>query len=256
MSDETGDGDGPETGAGGGEDAAPDPEQGKEVRDADAPRATAADCPACRQETVHDVLKARGRERTVRCRTCGRTHHVVAPRQVAVPVHVSRGDETTRDVLETTEDAVLAVGDRLFVAGAVAEVTAVEDADGRRPDRLAAADVHALWAKDVEQEPTRITVHEGPRSRAFETMLGPEEQVTVGGVLTVGGRPVRVDRVKVDGGMVRQRGRSVQAADVVRVYGYWDDREPPGGRGGGRGQQRDRSGGQRAGGQGRGRRRR
>lgn len=232
--------------------AATDP--GRDLRaDDDVPEATAADCPACGEETVHDVLKARGRERTVRCRRCGRTHAVVAPREVRVPVHVSRGGQTVRDVLETTEDVKLSVGDRLFVAGAVAEVTAVEDAEGRRPSSLPAPDVRALWAKDVQEAPVRVTVHEGRRSLALETVLGPQEEVVVGEVMVVDGERVRVDRIKVEGAMLRRRGQVAKAGDVVRVYGYWDAHRE--GKDDDGGDDRDAGGGTRGGRTHRGRRR-
>lgn len=179
---------------------------------------TVVDCPKCAAETVHDVAKERGREQVVVCRRCEHTHHHVAPRRVEVPVQVSRDDETTETEIAMSEGDTVQVGDRMFLLDGLAEVTAVEDADGRRPDRLVAEEIRTIWAKDIREIAIKVTMHHGRASSSMELERGPDETLTVGDVLDVEGRRVRIDRIKTEDGVLRRDGLTAEAIDVVRVY--------------------------------------
>lgn len=180
---------------------------------------TLTDCPVCQVETVHDVHKERGRELTVECRDCGRTHQVVASKRIDVPVQLSMGDETTSTSIDVAEDDVIQVGDRMFLEDGLAEVTAVEDEDARRPDELVAQDIETIWAKDIREVALKFTVNHGRTSTSLETTVGPDAEVVVGDLWTVERKTIRIDRIKSEAGMLRRDGDSVEALDVVRVYG-------------------------------------
>lgn len=202
------------------EPAVEPPEEPPQAPPDEPARVTVHRCPRCGEETVHDVLKRRGRERTIRCRECDRVQPVVEPRRLDVAVQLSRGGQTESRSVEVAEDDRVAVGDRLLVAGGIAEVTAVEDREGRRPDEAPAPDIRTVWARDIQRLTVPVTVHRGRTSDALSTVLGPAEAVTVGDTLVVQGRRVRVDRIKARTGIVRRAGRSVEAPDIVRVYAY------------------------------------
>lgn len=180
---------------------------------------TVADCPICGDETVHDVEKERGREQVVTCRECGRTHPHVVPRRLEVPVQVSRDDETEETTIDLAEDDEISVGDRMFLLDGLAEVTAVEDEEGRRPDALVATEIRTIWAKDIREVPIKVTIHHGRTSTSLETTAGPDETLTVGDELLVEGRRVRIDRIKTEDGVLRWHGDTAKAVEIVRVFG-------------------------------------
>lgn len=180
---------------------------------------TAADCPACGTETVHDVEKQRGREQVLTCRDCGRTHPVVAPETVEVPVQLSLDEETTETEIEVAEDATISVGDRMFLLDGLAEVTAVEADDDRRHEALRADEIRTLWAKDIREVTIPVTVHQGRTSQSLETVAAPDRELAVGDRLDVEGRRYRIDRIKTDDDILRDVGETAKAVDVVRVYG-------------------------------------
>lgn len=180
-------------------------------------------CPGCDAETVHDVVKERGRERTITCRECDHTHHVVQPRTIEVPLHVSRGADTEPTTVELEESDEVEVGDRFVVPDGLAEVTAVEDEGGHRPDTLKASKIQTIWAKDIQEIDVKVTIHHGRTSRSLQTTMGPDEPLRVGDRITVEGRPMRIDRIKAEGRMLRRDGQSAPASDVVRVYADPED---------------------------------
>lgn len=180
---------------------------------------SAADCPVCRGETLHDVEKQRGREQVVTCRECGRTHHVVLPETVEVPVQLSRDEETTETAIEVAEDATIAVGDRMFLLDGLAEVTAVEAEDDRRHDELVAGEIRTLWARDIREVRIPVTIHRGRTSVSLETVAAPDRELVVGEPLEVEGRTLRIARIKAEDRVLRDPGEGAKAVEVVRVYG-------------------------------------
>lgn len=188
-----------------------------------APDVVYADCPDCKDVTLHDVLKGKmGKstlEATVRCQECERVHATVLrqPEVLTVPVVISEGLESTRTSTELESDDLLMVGDEFFVEDLYVKITALELDQGRRVEKAPAPEIRTIWAKKFDKLKIKISVNNVHRtySRVIEAV--PDEEFAVGDTMRFGVDEVVIHGIKVQGKMVR-RG-AVEARKIVRMYG-------------------------------------
>lgn len=198
----------------------------------------AVTCPACSPgvETVHEVLSPGGQP-TVRCHECGHVHATSAgwsPPSRPVRTIVSQADESIAATVDVPEGVVLERGDRFVVETDEAvysvELTSIEDADGRRHDRLGVDRIETLWTRDIGNVSVDVTVHPPPRSgrssHSVRLRLPGDEELVVGDEMSVDDEPVRVVGLLLRGEAVAagakrkldDRGSSAPAMDLERVY--------------------------------------
>ncbi|MFB6281281.1 MAG: HVO_0476 family zinc finger protein [Haloferacaceae archaeon] len=198
-----------------------------------AERAAVA-CPACGDETVHEVLSPGG-QATVRCGDCGHTHKaaVGSEPETTVDVVVSQdGDSFTADVGAPPDEPV-AVGEEFVVDGEAlvqVRVTSVELADGSRVEGATAGEVATLWTRVVDNVGVDVTVHptDGDRgeSHSLKAYVPGDREFVVGETETLGGETFEVEAIHVRDDAVGYRfdtfdhdGDAVFAKDVKRLYG-------------------------------------
>ncbi len=191
------------------------------------PSAVYVPCPSCGEEELHTVLKGEVGTRgdvtldaTVKCRACSHVHQVTLrePGDRQVPIVVSVGEESNRSTIQLPRDAVVEVGDQLVVDGREVLVTAVELQGGNRPEHAAVEDIGTLWAKDHETVTLKFSINRTQRTEPREMEVRPDKVVAVGDEVDLVGERLRVHAIKVEENMLRDRGKSAPATDIVRVY--------------------------------------
>lgn len=187
------------------------------------PNALHLECPDCGDRTVHEVLKGRmGKdqdviEATVRCQECGKVSAVVVrePKARKVQVVVSDMGQSRREEIEVDEDEKISVEDEMFVGDLPVIVSSIE-VGGRRVTHAMPADITMLWVKRFDKVRVRVAINKVQRTIAVDMDALPDEEFTVGDLMTVGRENVVITCIKTKDGMAR-RG-TVPARDIVRLY--------------------------------------
>ena len=191
-----------------------------------------ATCPACSEETVHEVLSPGGHA-TVRCTDCAHTHktELTEPETTDVDVIVSQDGESWPTTYEVDPDDQLAVGDEFVVETTEAiqqvRVTAIERDDSRV--KTAPADgAETVWTRVVDNVGVAVTVHSNDDQTAHsEKLYVPgDREFTVGDEQTAGDAEFEITAIQIrDGiegyqaGTLDQGGDTVLAKDIKRLYG-------------------------------------
>lgn len=182
-----------------------------------------ADCPDCKEVTLHDVLRGKlGKstlEATVRCQECDRIHPTVLrqPEVLTTSIIISDGLESIKTTTELESDDLLLIGDEFFVDDLYVKITAIELDQGRRVEKAPAPEIKTIWAKKFDKIKIKISVNNVHRTYARVIEAVPDEEFFVGDTMRFGADEVVIHGIKVQGRMVR-RG-AVEARKIVRMYG-------------------------------------
>lgn len=182
-----------------------------------------AACPQCspEEEVMHTVVKSH----LLKCNNCGFIHRLPAKKEkkVKLKVIVSRQDVSSMQEIEAGEDEELHVGDE-FVVDVGEEVSGVrvqslELKTGGRAEAAKARDVRAIWARAIDEVIVKIAVQQREKTESVDYKVNGDYEFTVGDIMRIKGREVRVSAIKVrDGGLFRRAGKSAKAKDIRRVY--------------------------------------
>lgn len=188
------------------------------------PTSVMVECPACKEETLHQVLsgKIKGKasnvlDSTVKCRTCGRVHHVVlkSEKPVEVQIVVSWLTDSEKSKVVLGPDEVLTVGDEIIVADTPVLVTSIES-NGARVEVCKARDIESAWGKRFDRVKLLFSVNHHGKSYSENKIVSPDEEFFVGDLVEVGKRDVVIHAIKTQTRTIRKGGAS--ARDIVRVY--------------------------------------
>lgn len=183
------------------------------------------ECPACKSETLHEVLSGRmgGKsvavlDSTVRCRECGQVHHATlkTARPVEVPVVISWLEKSSRGKVALGPDEVLSVGDEVMVGDVPTLVTSIESKGARVKSSKASA-IGTIWAKRFDKVRVPFSVNNHGRTFADHVMAVPDEEFFIGDMIELDKKPVVIHSIRLEERTIR-RG-SALARDIVRVYG-------------------------------------
>ncbi|MDH3364663.1 MAG: HVO_0476 family zinc finger protein [Thermoplasmata archaeon] len=189
------------------------------------PTSIIVECPICKDETLHQVLsgKLAGKnanvlDSTVKCRSCGRVHHVVlkGEKPISVPVVVSWLKESKRESIILGPDEVLSVNDEVMCADLPVLVTSIESKAGARADVCKVRDISTIWAKRFDKVKILFSINHHGKTYPEQMIVSPDEEFFVGDMLRVGNRDVVIHAIKIQGKSVRKGGAA--ARDVVRIY--------------------------------------
>jgi uncharacterized Zn finger protein len=193
-----------------------------------------ADCPACGEETVHELLKPGGHA-TVRCTECDHTHktELSEPETTDVDVIVSQDGESWPTTLEADPEETVEVGDEFIAETSEAiqqvRVTAVERGDNR-VEQSSMDEADTVWTRVVDNVGVDVTIHpnDGTRdeNRSEKLYLPGDYEFTVGEIEEFGDEEIEVVGIHVrdDASGYRfdkadQTGQTVFAKDVKRLFG-------------------------------------
>lgn len=188
------------------------------------PTSVLVECPACRKETLHEVLAGKfgGKtqtvlDSTVRCRECGHVHHCVlkAEKPVALPVIVSWLESSERASITIGPDEVLSVDDEVMCGDEPVLVTSIES-NGARVKKARGRDIQTVWGKKFDKVRVPVSVSHLGKSYSEHILAVPDEEFFVGDMLEVGKREVVIHAIKIKERSLRTGGAA--ARDIVRVY--------------------------------------
>jgi uncharacterized Zn finger protein len=184
------------------------------------------DCPDCADITVHDVLKGKmgksSMDATIRCQDCGlvRTTTVQFPRQMDVKVVISDGALSSAANITLEDDDLLKVGDEFHMDdGSLVRISALELSGGRRVKTARATEIVTIWAIGFDTIDVKVSINDDRRTYSKAVPSSPDDEFTVGNILSFDDMDCLIHSIKVQGRMVR--GGSVEARDVIRVYGKY-----------------------------------
>lgn len=193
-----------------------------------------ATCPACGEETVHEMLKPGG-QATVRCTECDHTHktEMSEPKTTEVDVIVSQDGESWPTTVTAQPDDEYEVGDEFVAETEQAiqqvRVTAVERGD-ERVESASAAAADTLWTRVVDNVGVDVTIHPNDgrkdENRSEKVYLPGDHEFTVGAEETFGDEEIEVVGIHVRDASTGypfdkadQEGQTVFAKDVKRLFG-------------------------------------
>lgn len=182
------------------------------------------ECEQCGEETLHRVLRARKHEGktkfsadvTVRCSECKTVHkeHIDFGRRLSVPVLISWQDKTEKASLEFNEDDIIEVGAELYWEYPLL-IMSIE-ADGRRVKEAKADEIDAIWTKRFDKVLLKVSVTRGKRTTSHEIEALPDDEFTIGDIITIGRSELEITSIKIEGRSLRKG--SAIARSIVRVY--------------------------------------
>lgn len=182
------------------------------------------DCPDCKDETLHEVLKGRETKRAkyvfdgvVRCKECGKTSHLTIREtgDVELPTIVSRGAASERKLIGLAGDELVAIGDEFVIESETIRVTGIEVGD-KRVGSAKASDIDTLWAKNFDKLGVRFAINMGHKTISKIVEAVPTETFTVGDEMTFGRLRVRIKSIKTETNMLYAG--STEAQTIKRVY--------------------------------------
>jgi uncharacterized Zn finger protein len=187
------------------------------------PDAMYLDCEPCGDLKLHEVVhgKVSGKrlELTVRCQECGAISHQAHEETPTTDLRVilSEGEMSRKTTLEVEVDEVLLVGDDLVVDGIPVQVRGIEVKGEKRVEVAPVKEIITLWVVRFDKVKVKFSINVGHRTKSAEEVATPDEEYTVGEMVTVDGITAVIHRIKtLDRNL--QRG-TVAARDIVRVYG-------------------------------------
>ena len=188
------------------------------------PGAVFSICPECSSRTAHEVLKGRmGAKRgavlecTLKCNDCGFVHKdkLDVPKERDVPLIVSDENNSYKTSIPLAENDHIEVGDEILLEEYPIIITSIES-NGKRVNDCTVSDILTLWAKRFDKVKVGIAINRGPTTTSIYFWAAPDEEFSVGDVVTVSGNNIAIIRIKTAWGTARG---AVKARNVSRLYG-------------------------------------
>lgn len=176
-------------------------------------------CPDCADDTEHALLKESPSGLTVQCHECDRVHSF-SPRRakvISISLVVSDGDQSSSDTLETFDEETIAVGDEFGHNDHRMLVTGMEGTDGRHHDKLEAKQIKVLHAKLFDTVLLKMSVNEKEITKSYELVVSPERAVSIGEIIAVDGKKLKVKTLKSDQNRTLHKG-FLLARNIRRAF--------------------------------------
>jgi len=182
-------------------------------------------CTKCSENTAHEVLKGRiGKkegsklECTLRCSVCGFVHfeNMEVPKEREVPLIVSDESNSYKSSIRLPENDILYVDDELLLDEYPIKVTSIELA-GKRTNRGLVSEIVTIWAMRYDKVKMGLAINRGATTTSIYFWASPDEEFSVGDIITEKGNNVAITKMKTDYGTLK-RG-TAEASRITRLYG-------------------------------------
>ena len=176
-------------------------------------------CPNCLDDTEHALLKETASGLTVQCHECERVHKF-SPRRakiITLPLVISNGDRSMSDHLDTFDEETISVGDEFEHNGHRMIITGMEGDDGRHHDKRDARQIKLLHAKVFDTVPLKMSVNEKEVTKSYQLEVSPERAVSIGEIIAVDGRKLKVKTLKSDQNRTLHKG-FLLARNIRRAF--------------------------------------
>ena len=186
------------------------------------------DCPNCKEETLHKVLKGKvGTNKqltldcTIQCTKCSFIHHttITEKKMINVPIIISQGDKSIRKTIEIHPDEELRLDRELILDEDNLIITSLE-VNNTRVRNSSAKEVSTIWAKLQDPEgrvKLNVSIHKGPKTLNHTIVALSDEEFFIGDILHIGRDNVAIYKIKTNTRVVKYD--SAIAGDIVRIYG-------------------------------------
>jgi uncharacterized Zn finger protein len=188
------------------------------------PAAVYYQCPICKKETLHRVIKGKIREKKVvvleglfKCSKCGHKHmgDIRSENTKTIPVIVSEEARSQKNKIELSSEEIIEIGNEFELDRGTIKITAIEIESGR-VEESKVKDIRCLWAKKFDMLKLKISVNKGSKTLTRTLWAVPEEEFFIGDVMRIKGLNLTIHAIKTKSGRIK-RG-SVQAKDIIRLY--------------------------------------
>ncbi|MDR0198856.1 MAG: hypothetical protein LBI08_03845 [Methanomassiliicoccaceae archaeon] len=187
------------------------------------------ECPDCDDVTIHGVLSGKmgksSLDATIKCQDCGltRTTTVRFPKKVEVNMIVSDGAYSLTTKLLLEDDDLLKIGDEFHADdGGLVKISGLELPRGRRVKTARATEITTVWAIKFDVIDIKVSINDDRRTYSKTVPSSPDDEFTIGDVLSFDDMDCLVHSIKIKDRMVR-RG-TVEARDITRIYGKFRKR--------------------------------
>jgi len=189
------------------------------------PWALYVECKQCGETTLHEVLKGKEREGSgsfvvdgvFKCKKCGgvRQTSVSEEKPVVLQVVLSDGEGSRKSTITVDAEETLAVGDELFVGKDRIIVTALET-EGKTVEQAPARVRPVVWSKIFNRIKVKVSINRGHSTAAEAIEAAPDEEFSVGEILTIKRSKAVIHTIKTGTATIRQGGASARA--ITRIY--------------------------------------
>lgn len=189
------------------------------------PWALYIECGVCSETTLHEVIKGKEREGATsfavdgvfKCKKCGtvRQTSVSEEKPVVLQVVLSDGEGSRKSTITVDAEETLAVGDELFVGKDRIIVTALE-AEGKTVEKAPARDRPVVWSKLFNRIKVKVSINRGHSTAAEAIEAAPDEEFSVGEILTIKRSKAVIHTIKTASGTLRQGAAAARA--ITRIY--------------------------------------
>lgn len=188
------------------------------------PAAVYYQCPICKEETLHRVIKGKIRKKKVavleglfKCSKCAHKHigDIRSEKLKTIPVIVSEEARSQKNKIELPSEDLIGVGDEFELDRGTIKITAIEIESGR-VEKSKVMDIRTLWAKKYDMLKLKISVNKGSKTLTRTLWALPEEEFFIGDVMKIKGLNLTIHAIKTKSGRIK-RG-SVLARDIIRLY--------------------------------------
>ncbi|USG99560.1 translation initiation factor 2 [Thermococcus argininiproducens] len=175
-------------------------------------------CPECGSEEV-EVIKERGRELTLRCLECSYVWQITLSKTIKVPVIVSKHERSFKRTAELPADEEIRIGDIVELDDDEIRITGIELEDNKRVEKAEIKEVKVLWGESLTYPKVIGVSIYFPKgiTQSFKVKVNREDEFAVGEVLEVGGQTFRIEKIKIEGKMLRYG--KAKADEIVRIMG-------------------------------------
>jgi uncharacterized Zn finger protein len=188
------------------------------------PAAVYTQCPICKEETLHRLLKGKlgGRkspvlEAVVKCSKCNHVHSDVirAARKISIPLILSEQDVSQKTEMEFSQDESIKVDNEYQLGRNTIRISGIE-IENKRVQEAIAKEIKTLWAKKFDRIKLKISINKGEKTLNRTVWAVPDEEFFIGDVMRIKGLNLAIHAIKTKDKKVKKG--SVAARDIVRLY--------------------------------------
>lgn len=188
------------------------------------PAAVYTQCPVCKDETLHRVIKGKmGEKKTpvlealVKCSRCSHVHQDVirAERQITISLILSDQQTSQKTKMEFPENEIVKVNSEYQFDRNTIKITGIE-VGNKRIMQAKAGEIDTLWAKKFDRIKLKISINKGSKTLNRTIWAVPDEEFFIGDVMRIKGMNLAIHAIKTKEKKVKKG--SVAARDIVRLY--------------------------------------
>lgn len=182
-------------------------------------------CPGCNSRQAHEILKQKtlkadkGVDYLLRCERCGKVHTVIfrSPRPVTARFTLSDGPDSVSYEIEVDGDEIFTVGDEFEAEDRLWSITRLEiRGNQKKPTRLAADEVHMVWATRIDLARIKRTFSDAEVSFSDMIEVSPNKVFSCGTIVKHRGQTWRI-RALHSGESRTLTGKMI-ARDIRRIF--------------------------------------